>query len=109
MCGIGETKTGVGTFSFQMVNDEPLETDGTTVSVTDLHAGVKAEFALERFHSELSAAIRDAHIDSLEAGLSITYNGKPLLHETAGTARILRLRAGVLLKVDQTVPPRMPW
>ena len=69
------------TFTFQVAKNEPLETEGTTVRVTNLHAGVKAEFALERFHSELSAALRDAHIDGLEAGLSITYNGTPLLHE----------------------------
>ena len=69
------------TFTFRVAKDEPLETEGTTVRVTDLHAGVKAEFALDRFHSELSAALRNAHIDGLEAGLSITYNGTPLLHE----------------------------
>ena len=69
------------TFTFQVAKNEPLETEGTTVRVTNLHAGVKAEFALDRFHSELSAALRDAHIDGLEAGLSITYNGTPLLHE----------------------------
>ena len=69
------------TFSFQVARNEPMETEGTTVGVTDLHTGVKAEFGLERFHSGLSAAIRDAHIDSLGAGLSITYNGTPLLYE----------------------------
>ena len=66
---------------FQVAKGEPLETEGTTVTVTDLHAGDKAEFALDHFHSALSRAIRDAHIDSLENGLAITYNGTPLLHE----------------------------
>ncbi len=69
------------TFRFQVAKNEPKETEGTTVRVTDLHAGVGSEFALDHFHSGLGAAIRDAHIDSLEAGLSITYNGTPLLYE----------------------------
>ena len=69
------------TFTFQVMEAEASETEGTTVRVTDLHEGVQAEFALEHFHSELSVAIRDAHIDSLEAGLSITYNGTALLYE----------------------------
>jgi len=69
------------TFTFRVAKREPLETEGTTVRVTNLHASVKAEFALDRFHSELSAALREAHIESLAAGLSISYNGTPLLHE----------------------------
>ena len=68
-------------FRFGVLGDGPLEVEGTSVHVTELHAGVKAEFALDRFHSELSAAIKDAHIGSLEAGLAITYNGTPLRHE----------------------------
>ena len=68
-------------FTFKVAKNEPLETEGTTVTVTNLHEAVTAEFALDHFHSALSMAIRDAHIDSLEAGLSITYNGTPLLYE----------------------------
>ena len=69
------------TFAFQVAKNEPMETEGTIVAVTDLHAGVKAEFALDHFHSALSEAIRDAHIDSLGSGLSIIYNGTSLLYE----------------------------
>ena len=68
-------------FRFETFGDEPLEVEGTSVRVTDLHQGVKAEFALDQFHSELTAAIRDAHISSLEAGLAITYNETPLRHQ----------------------------
>ena len=68
-------------FRFERLGNEPLDIEGTAVRVTDLHEGVKAEFALDQFHSELSAAIRDAHIGSLETGLAITYNGTPLRHE----------------------------
>ena len=69
------------TFEFSDIADEPTDTQGTTISVTHLHEGVQAEFQLDSFHAQLSAAIRDAHIDSLETGLSITYNGTPLLYE----------------------------
>lgn len=69
------------TFSFKPPGDAPRDTNGTTVRVLDLHAVVKSEFGLENFHSELSTAIRDAHIDGLGDGLSITYNGTPIMYE----------------------------
>ena len=69
------------TFTFSDITNQQVDTHGTKIRVAQLHQAVQAEFRLDNFHSQLSEAIRDAHIDSLEAGLSIIYNGTPLLHE----------------------------
>ncbi|MCY3886070.1 MAG: ATP-binding protein [Gammaproteobacteria bacterium] len=69
------------TFDFAIASNEPGENIGTKILVSDLHKSVKDDFGLENFQSELARSIRDAHIDSLEAGLSIMFNGNQLTFE----------------------------
>ena len=68
-------------FAFSSVRYEPSDIHGTKIRVTALHEGVRATFGLGTLHTELSAEIRDAHIDSLRAGLSIIYNDRRLRYE----------------------------
>jgi hypothetical protein len=51
---------------------------GTTIVVTELHAGVAEEFETDAFETELVEQLQDAHREALDCGLAITVNGVPL-------------------------------
>lgn len=55
-----------------------LERQGTTVTVERLHDGVAENFALDNFQSGLRRELEQAHLQSMDKGLSITLNEIPL-------------------------------
>lgn len=51
---------------------------GTLISITELHPGVAAEFTLENFITRLEEKLSSKHQNSLNNGLQITVNHRPL-------------------------------
>lgn len=69
-------------FRFAEVDEDlagiPSEQQGTTITVTKLHATVAEQFKLDNFISRLRSEIEEAHRDCVSKGLAITLNGLPL-------------------------------
>ena len=57
---------------------------GTTITVKQLHDGVKAQFSLENFISRLREKLETTHQFSLSAGLDIQINSEPLKRRELG-------------------------
>mgnify|MGYP003641801299 CR=1 FL=1 len=61
-------------------NNAP-EACGTTLTVTQLHAGVAADFASQGFRTRLILGLQEAHAASMERGLEIELNDFLLQHQ----------------------------
>lgn len=55
-----------------------LDERGTTITIKRLHDSVAKSFALENFQNRLREELEQAHIESMDGGLSISLNGIPL-------------------------------
>ena len=71
----------------------PLEDQGTTIYITQLHESVATDFGLENFQNRLRDAVAEAHQESMDKGFAITLNGLPL-----------HLRPLTLLSSDELQP-----
>lgn len=69
-------------FEFSELEEGISETDpaerGTTITIQRLHDNVANSFALENFQNRLREELEQAHIESMDRGLTITLNRIPL-------------------------------
>lgn len=69
-------------FEFRELDEGTLEVaqdeQGTAITIEQLHDNVSSSFALENFRSKLREELEQAHIESMDRGLSVTLNGIPL-------------------------------
>jgi hypothetical protein len=95
---VNEWKANEKTWEFQFKElEENLsnvlpEKIGTVITATALHELVAQDLALENFQIQLIADIEEAHQDSLDKGLNITFNGIPLKFRPFGLLNSERLK-----------------
>lgn len=83
-------------FEFEEIKENlsnPEDQCETIITVASLHKGVSDEFGLENFQNRLNAELEAAHQDSVEKGLVISLNQRPL-----------NFRPAELLHSDQLQP-----
>ncbi len=71
-------------FDFSELNlnaDNPINSCGTTITVTNLHENISEEFKLENFATRLSEQVRSQQAENLDRGLDIFIN-KTALEKT---------------------------
>ncbi|MDP9192816.1 MAG: ATP-binding protein [Acidobacteriota bacterium] len=61
-------------FHVHSIADRSWFTRGTTITVTELHDGVAAEFVTDSFVAQLIDELQDAHREALDGGLAISVN-----------------------------------
>ena len=69
-------------FEFSELDENSGEKDpdkrGTVITIEQLHENVAESFELENFQNRLREELEQAHINSMDKGLSVTLNGLPL-------------------------------
>lgn len=73
----------------------PDDQIGTSIEVSNLHEAVAMDFGLNNFISRLKHEIEEAHIESINNGLSITINTVPLKIEPLDILSSTELRPAV--------------
>lgn len=70
------------TFGFselkESIPEGASEDPGTTITIKRLHDSVASNFALENIQNRIREELEQAHIESMDRGLSVSLNGLPL-------------------------------
>lgn len=91
-------------FEFAEVTEDeenPIETCGTTIEVTNLHSSVAEEFSSPTFRTKLISSLQEAHELSMDRGLDIRVGNYELRHRMATLLSSAELKP---LRIEQNFP-----
>lgn len=99
-------------WSFRFASVEPRlsaltapDQRGTTITVTQLHASVSESFETQAFETQLARELQEAHVETVDSGLTIILNAIPIHVRPPVLLQSARLQPGYWSKTYRLATP----